>query len=398
MICRTGNHPPIRYLFVDITMNSLRIGLVGYGMIGKVHALAYREVPHYFPDALPPIELAAICTTRMETAQKAAREAGFGAALADVNALVQRDDVNVVDCCAPNFQHREIILAAINAGKHIIVDKPLALNHAEAKEIADAAERAGVSIGIVFNYRFVPALMRAKQLIDEGFLGEIYHYHIEYLHTGYQNPNRAMSWRLRRAQSGGGALVDLGSHVIDLARFLVGDFVQVLATTRTYITDRPSAANSSEREQVDVDDAAWLQAKMENGASGTLMVTRFATGASDDLNLEIYGQRGALRFSLANANWLAVYDPSASDEPLGGKRGWTRVETFSRYPGAVVPPSRGILGWNRTHAQNIFALLDAFAKNQAPSPGVMDGVKVHQVIDAAYESAANGAWVMVEPG
>ena len=361
-------------------MNSLGIGLIGFGMIGKVHALAYREIPHYYPNALPPIELAAICTTRAESAQRAAREINFRAWTTSIEELVARDDVHVVDVCLPNYAHRPAILAAIRAGKHVIVDKPLALNSIEAQEIVDAARDANVRVGMVFNYRFVPALMLAQKLISENALGQIYHFDINYLHTGYQNPNRAMSWRLRHSQSGGGALVDLGSHVIDMARYLLGEFETVNAVTRTFVKERPVDASNVKRETVDVDDAAWLNAKMQNGAQGTIFVTRFATGAVDELNVQIYGERGALKFSLQDGNVLQFFDATANSST----QGWTRIPTGTQYPGAVVPPPRSILGWNRTHAENIFQFLRAVVENKPFAPDAMDGLRVHEIIDKAY--------------
>lgn len=352
-------------------------------MIGKVHALAYREIPHYYPDTLPSIQLAAVCTTRAETAQNAARDAGFRAWMTSVDELVAREDVSIVDVCLPNYAHRPAILAAIRAGKHVLVDKPLALNAKEALDIAEAAQEANVCVGMVFNYRFVPALMLAQKWIAEGKLGQIYHFHIDYLHTGYQNPNRAMSWRLRHAQSGGGALVDLGSHVIDMARYLLGDFESVRATTRTYVTERPADASNTKREPVDVDDAAWLDAKMKNGAQGTLFVTRFATGAVDDMNVSVYGERGACKFSLQDGNVLQFFDATAPTS----RQGWTRLPTGTQYPDAVVPPPRSILGWNRTHAENIYQFLRAITENNLFSPDVTDGLRVHEIIDAAYGKA-----------
>lgn len=361
-------------------MDNLGIGLIGFGMIGKVHALAYHEIAQYYPNTIPSIQLSAICTTRAESAERAALEGGFSNWTTSIDELVIRDDVHVVDVCLPNYAHRPAILAAIHAGKHVLVDKPLALNAEQATEIAAAARTANVRVGMVFNYRFVPALMLAQKLIAEGTLGQIYHYHLDYLHTGYQNPNRAMSWRLRHAQSGGGALVDLGAHVIDMARHLLGEFETVNAITRTFVTERPTDASSSKREHVDVDDAAWLDAKMQNGAQGTLFVTRFATGAVDDMNVQVYGERGALRFSLQDANVLQHFDANVN----ATTQGWTRIPTGTQYQGAVVPPPRSLLGWNRTHAENIYQFLRALVANKPFTPDVTDGLRVHQVIDAAY--------------
>jgi predicted dehydrogenase len=225
--------------------------------------------------------------------------------------------------------------------------------------------------------------MLAKKMIADGALGAIYHFEFNYLHSGYQNPNRPLSWKLRRAQSGGGALVDLGSHIIDLARYLLGEFAEVKATTRTYVTERPVSANSLERGPVDVDDAAWLYAKMQSGAQGTLFTTRFATGAADDLTMQIYGERGALKFSLEDTNVLNYFDANAN----AARQGWTRIHTGAQYEGAVVPPPRSILGWNRTHTENIYQFLRSLAQETPFFPDVSDGLRVQQIIEDAYQSA-----------
>jgi predicted dehydrogenase len=364
-------------------MKKIGIGLVGYGMIGKVHALAYREIPNMYPGALPPVTLAAVCTTNEQSAQKAAHDGGFAGWTTSIESLVSRGDVDVVDVCTPNFAHHEIILAALRAGKSAIIEKPLACTLIEAQEIAAAAATAKGRICMIFNYRFIPALTLAQRMIAEGTLGTIYHFEFNYLHSGYQDPIRPLSWKLRRAQSGGGALVDLGSHIIDLARYLLGEFSEVAATTRTYVSKRPISANSAELGPVDVDDAAWLRAKMQSGAQGTLFTTRFATGAADDLNLQIYGERGALKFSLEDANVLNYFDGHAKP----AARGWTRIHTGAQYEGAAVPPPRSILGWNRTHTENIYQFLRALSEERPFAPDVTDGVCVQQIIDEAYQSA-----------
>jgi predicted dehydrogenase len=366
-------------------MDTIGIGLVGYGMIGKVHALAYHDIPVIYPSSLPHLKLAAICTTNERSAQSAAHDSNFEAWTTSIEELLSRGDVDVVDVCVPNFSHHEIILAALRAGKHVIVDKPLARTALEAEEIAKVATAGKARLGMVFNYRFVPALILAHKLIAAGALGAIYHFHLDYLHTGYQNPNRPMSWRLRHAQSGGGALVDLGSHIIDMARYLLGEFAEVHATTQTYILERPTSAKSSERERVDVDDVAWLHAKMESGARGTLFVTRYATGAVDDMNVHIYGERGALKFSLQDGNVLNYFNT----EDKAATQGWTRIQTGSEFQGAVVPPPRSILGWNRTHTENIYRILHSLAHAEPIAPDVTDGLRVHQIIDSAYQSAAS---------
>lgn len=378
-------------------MDAIKIGIgfVGYGMIGRVHALAYHELDHYYPKGLPSVDLTGICTTRPETALQAAKDAGIPFWTDQIDELVNHKDVDVIDCCTPNNMHYPVAMAAIQAGKPVLMEKPLALDADQAEKIDQAARIAGVKVGMIFNYRFIPAIIHARQLIKEGFLGQVYQFNIEYLHTGYQNPNRPIGWKLSKAQSGGGALVDLGSHLIDMIRYLLGDFDQVLATTQTFISQRPSQRGSLQMETVDVDDAAWLQIRLVNGAVGNLMATRFATGAVDDLNLLIHGQRGAIRFNLMEPNWLWIYDQGTVGVPLGGKRGWTRVESIQNYPGAAVPPARSFIGWTRPMAQNLYTFLTAITQNHEPEPSIADGLAVQRVISAAYDSANTNQWKKV---
>ena len=246
-------------------METIGIGLVGYGYIGRVHTLSYRELPVYYPGTLPKLSLAAVCTSHAESARAAAAEGGYAASFSDVGELVRQKEVTVVDCSTPNYQHRQTLLAAIAAGKHVYCEKPLALNAAEAREIVRVAEKAGVSVGMTFNYRFVPAITRARQMIADGALGEIYNFRAEYFHTGYQDPQRPLGWRMKQELSGGGALVDMGSHLIDLVRHLLGELHSVRAVMKTYIKQRPVERGSRTLGDVTVDDAAWLEVRLAGG-------------------------------------------------------------------------------------------------------------------------------------
>ncbi len=371
-------------------MASLGIGLLGYGGIGKVHTLAYRSIPSIYPE-LPSYHLQAVCTTSPATAAAAARDGGFARSYTAVEDLVADPAVAVVDCALPNAAHKTALLAALSAGKHVYCEKPLALDAGEAREIARIAASSRGRVGMTFNYRFIPAVMRAKELCEERALGEIYGFRFEYLHTGYQDPARPLSWRMDRERAGGGALVDLGSHVIDLARHLLGEIEATLAVTKTYVSERPVAKGSALKGRVTVDDAAWLQALLASGAHGTIEVSRFATGAADDLRFRIEGSRGALRFDLMDSNWLYYYDGSHPQ----GVSGWTRLETVQSYPGAAVPPARSPGGWARSHVESQYRFLKAVLAGEKPSPGVEDGLAVELVIEAAYASAERGGWVPV---
>jgi len=377
-------------------MNKIGIGLAGYGAIGKIHTLCYKELDMLYPNQLPAIDLAAVCTSKPETAQNAAKDGGYRKWFSDVSELIKQDDVTIIDCSLPNFAHKAVLLEAIAAGKHVYCEKPLAVNGTEAGEIAKAAAEAGVQVGMTFNYRFIPALMRAYQLIRDGALGELYRFRADYFHTGYQDPERPLSWRMDKKLSGGGALVDLGSHVIDLIRHLLGEFEAVQAFTQTYIKERPVTRGAQEKGLVTVDDAAWLQIKLKTGAMGTLETSRFATGALDDIRIEICGEKGALRFDLMDANWLYWFDASRKGGSFGGDRGWVRLETIQHYPGASIPSPRSIVGWTRTHAENQYTFLKAVTEGKTPQPNITDGLRTQLVLDAAYASAESGDWVKVD--
>jgi predicted dehydrogenase len=376
-------------------MDHIGIGMVGYGMIGRVHCLGYRDLPILYPGQLPGIQLAAICTRHEETAKASMQEAGFQAWYTNIDDLLKDGTVNVIDCCVPNDAHHAVIKRALLAGKHVYCDKPLALNTAQASDLLQVAERAGVQVGMTFNYRFLPAIMRACEILHAGELGEVFTFRLDYLHSGYQDPARPMGWRLRKEQAGGGALVDLGAHLIDLLRHLLGEIETLHCSTRTFIQQRPVSAGASDMERVQVDDAAWVQARLHNGAEGSLHVSRFATGAQDDLSLEIFGSLGGLRFNLMDPNWLYWYDARRPEGATGGERGWTRVETVQRYPGSSGLPARAPVGWGRTHTENQYAFLRALHLDQPCSPNIMDGYINHLVIEAAYVSAETGDWVKV---
>ena len=373
-------------------MEKIGIGLIGYGGIGKIHTLCYKDIEMYYPGQLPAIDLAAVCTSNPESAKRAAKEGGYRKWLTEASALIQDDDVLVVDCSLPNFAHKSVLLEAISAGKHVYCEKPLALNGAEAKEIVNAATAAQVQVGMTFNYRFIPALLRAHELMQAGALGEIYRFQAEYLHAGYENPEKPLSWRLQHDTSGGGALADLGAHAIDLMRWLLGEFQAVRAMTQTYITERPISYGAKEKGRVTVDDAAWLQVRLKNGALGTIEASRFSTGVLDELRFEICGQKGALRFNLMDANYLYWFDASRK----GGEQGWLRLDTVQQYPGASIPPARAILGWQRTHAENQYQFLKAIVEGNTPAPNLIDGLRAQFVLDAAYRSAQQDGWVDVE--
>ena len=378
-------------------MNALNIGLLGYGSIGRVHAMSYRQLPFMYPGTLPLLNLHSVCTTRTETAEAAKAEAGFEHALTDSDLLISDSDVQLIDVSLPNHLHLPAVAAALSAGKHVYCEKPLAGNIADARGIVRAVESSRGSFGMVFQYRYIPALMKAQEMIQDGAIGRIYTFRAEYLHSGYQNPARPLSWRMKKEEGGSGALGDLGSHVIDLVRYLIGEFDSLQGHLETFIDHRPVSPGSAQTGKVTVDDVAWLRARMKNGSIGTIEASRFATGTLDDLRIWIYGERGAFRFDLMDANFLYWFDESHASGQYGGSRGWQRLDTVANYPGAKMPPARAPLGWARAHAESQYRFITAIARGEEPSPGIIDGLRTQLVIDAVERSAAdNGSWVEIE--
>lgn len=376
-------------------METLGVGIVGYGFIGKVHAYAHRALPFMY-DPLPArTRLVGVCTATEASGQKAVAQAGFDIAATDYRALLDRDDIQIIHCCTPNDAHHALLLDALAAGKHVYCDKPLSRTLAEAEEIAARARRADTVHRMTFNYRFIPATLRAKELIDDGFLGTVYQFRAAYLHAGYVDPNRPLSWRLQMARSGGGALMDLGVHVFDLMRHLLGEFAEVNAQLETYIPDRPDPRTGG-RGTVDVDDVAILQARTAAGAVGTLEATRLATGTQDELRFEIHGSRGALAFNLMDPNWLTVYDNTRPEAPLGGGRGPQRIECVTRYPRPYAfGATKNTVGWPQFHVHCLYDFLASVAEGRLGSPSFEDGLAAQRMVDACQRSAASRAWVAV---
>jgi predicted dehydrogenase len=377
-------------------MKTLGVAMIGYGSIGRVHAMAYHALPFYYGLPADFARIVGVATSHEDSAEKAGRELGCQVWTADYRELLARPDVDLVDCCVPNYLHEEILIAASAAGKHIYCEKPLAMNVTEARRIVEAAEKAGVKTQVTFNFRFFPAILRARQLLDEGFLGRIFSFRGRYYRSTYVDANKPLSWRLRKEVSGGGALFDLGSHVLDLLYYLLGDFGAVQATLDTLIKERPTAAGSTEKAPVDVDDIALLHVRLADQTLGLVEISRMGTGATNDLVIEIFGDKGALRFHSADPSWLEVYDARDADKPTGGLRGFRRVETVQRYDGQKAPDWTMPPDFARTHAECQYRFLRAVANDTPASPTFQDGLHIQAVMEAALRSSVEGRWVSIE--
>ncbi len=365
-------------------MKKIGIGMAGFGYIGKVHLLGYRDIPMIYPNKIPEIEMKAVCRSSLEKATATAAENGFTRGYADFDEMLQDEEINIIDIVTPNYLHKKQIIKALEAGKDVLCEKPLGLNSEEAEEISAAARKTGRQLGMIFNYRFIPAIQQAKKWIEEGRLGRVYSFRGEYFHTGYQDAMRPLTWRMQKDKSGGGALVDMGVHVLDLIRFLLGEFESVNGVTQTFIGERPLPEDAGQMGKVTVDDAAWLTARLQGGATGTVEISRFATGALDDLKISAFGENGAFRFDLMDANYLYWFDNTEKE------KGWKRIETVQYYQDTNFPSPRSIVGWTRFHVENQYRFLDSVVSGRAFRPDVSDGLAVQRIIDAVYKSAGTG--------
>ena len=376
-------------------MKSLGIGMIGYGGIGRVHAMAWRSLPFHYGLRADTVRLVGVATTRAETAQAAAAEIGCDFWTDDYHALLARADVDLVDVSVPNHKHAEVVEAAARAGKHIYCEKPLAMNVAEGQRMVAAVAQAGVLSQMTFNFRFFPAILRAQELVGEGFLGRIFSFRGRYYRSSYIDPQKPISWRQQRAIAGGGALLDIGSHILDLLYALLGEFASVHATMDTLIRERPAAAGSAAMVAVDVDDIALLHLRTATGVLGTMEASRMGTGLPNDMGFEIFGEQGAIRFSAADPAWLEVYDLRDRSSPLGGMRGFRKIETVGRYPGQKAPDWSMVPDFLRAHAECQYRFLCAVADGTPTRPDLADGLHIQAVMQAAERSSAEGRWVQV---
>jgi predicted dehydrogenase len=381
---------------------SLGIGMVGYSFMGEVHSHAWRNVNNLFD--LPAVaDMAAICGRNEGAVSAAAHKLGWRSYETDWKALLTRDDIHVVDVCTPGSSHAEIAIAALEAGKHVLCEKPLAntVDEAEAMAAAAAAAREhGVRSMVAFNYRRVPALAFARKLIEDGRLGAIRQVRARYLQDWVTDPQFPLVWRLRKDQAGSGALGDIGAHIVDLAQYLVGDHIaQVSALLETFIKERPLPEGSSGLSasggegamgEVTVDDAALFMTRFRGGAIGSFEATRFAGGRKNAMGIEIYGSKGSLSFDFEAMNELWFHDDTLDPE-LAGFRRILVTEAAHPYVGAWWPPGHG-LGYDHTFTHEVRDFLEAVGIERDPMPSFADGLQVQQVLAAVESSAASGSW------
>ncbi|MEI6131245.1 MAG: Gfo/Idh/MocA family oxidoreductase [Bacillota bacterium] len=374
-------------------MDKIRVGIIGFGFMGKTHTYGYKTLPFYYNNLPYKISLVGVCTPRMEVAQQAVDTLGFEFATTNPDDIINSDEIDVINICSPNVFHKDVILKALKAGKHIYCDKPLATSLKDSQEILEAMKSYKGTTQMALQYRFFPATMRAKEIIDEGRIGKVLSFRACYLHSGSVDPNKAIGWRQDANIGGGGVLFDLGSHILDLMYHFLGEYKSIFANTETMYAKRPN--KQGEMVEIKSDDLAQMIVKLKSGGTGTIEASKVATGANDELRFEIHGDKGSMRFNLMEPNWLEYYDNNLADEPLGGLKGYTKIECVQRYPkpGGDFPAAKLSIGWIRAHVHSLYNFMDCVYSSRQASPSFKEGAYIQYVMEKAYESDKAGRWV-----
>ncbi len=382
---------------------TLRVGMIGYGFMGKAHSNAWRQAPYFFP-LKAKVELHTLCGRTPGAVQAARARLGWQYSTTDWREVVESPLIEIVDISTPNDSHAQIALAAAKAGKHVLCEKPLALNVKQAEAMLAAVQKANVMHMVCHNYRRVPALVQARKMIAEGVLGDIYHYHARYAQDWLVDPEAPLRWKLQKGISGSGAHGDINVHIIDLGRYLVGEFKEVCGTMETFINERPltdgsgngekaAAKGPVKRGKVTVDDAVLVMGRFENGALANLEATRFATGRKNQLAIEINGSKGSLCFDFEEMNRLKFFDRFNPPDRQGFR------DILVLQPGGVHPyigqwwRAGHLLGYEHTFVHSVADFVNACVDHKPVQPTFEDGLKNQRVLEAVEQSVKTGRWV-----
>ena len=382
----------------------VNVGLVGYMFMGKAHSVGYRDCAFAFPDVKARPVMKEICGLDGSEAAKFADQYGWERSSEGYKRVVEADDIDLVDISTGNDTHREIALAAAANGKHVFCEKPMALSVAECREMIKAVEKAGIIHMINFNYRTVPAVTLARQMIEKGMIGTPYHFRAVYLQDWIMDPDFPLVWRLQKDKAGSGAHGDLNAHIIDMGRWLCGEFDSVCGMMKTFIKKRPllsanvvglaGAKGSGKMGDVTVDDATLFMARFKNGAIGTFEATRFAGGNKNGVHFEMNGSEGSIRFNIERYNELEYFSRKDKD----GQQGWkTILVTEGSHPYLKGWwPAGHIIGWQQTFVHQVYNLMNGIAAGKNPSPNFYDGLKCQSVLESVEKSAETESWVKIK--
>ena len=384
---------------------TLRVGMVGYGFMGRMHSNAWRQAPRFFP-LKAHVELHTICGRNAASVQTARVQLGWQYAATDWREVVESPLIDVVDISTPNDSHAEIAIAAARNGKHILCEKPLALTVKQAEQMLAAVTKAKVVHMVCHNYRRIPALAMAKKMIGEGALGQIHHYHARYAQDWLSDPEFPLKWRLQKEVSGSGAHGDINSHIIDLARYLVGEFKEVCGAMQTFTTERPllgqpgkppslAAKAAEKRGKVTVDDAVTFIGRFANGALANLEATRAAFGRKNRIAIEINGSKGSLYFDFEDMNRLQFFNGDDPKDRLGFRHIVVTQPTGVQPYVANWWGSGHVLGYEHPFVHTVADFVNACMEGKPVHPTFDDGLKNQLVLEAVEQSAKTGRWVKV---
>lgn len=375
---------------------TLRVGLIGYRFMGRAHSNAWRQAPRFF-HLKANVELHTICGRHAAGVQAARAQLGWQKATTDWHEIVESPLIDIVDIVTPNHLHAEMAIAAVKNGKHVLCEKPLALNVKQAEAMVAAANKAKVVHMVCHNYRRIPAIALAKRMIGEGALGRIFHFHARYAQDRLADPEFPLDWRLQKETSGCGVHSDINSHVIDLGRYLVGEFEQVCGLLNTFIPERPLAdalaKGARKMGRVTVPDSAIFIGRMENGVLANVEATRYALGRKNHIAIEINGSKGSIYFDFEDMNRLKYYN----GDDLKDRRGFRDILVTERdgvqpYVGHWWPPGHGI-GYEHTFIHTVADFVNACVEGKPVHPTFEDGLKNQRVLAAVEESSQKGKWV-----
>ena len=370
----------------------INIGLVGTRFMGKAHSNAYARVSRFFELPANPV-LHSACGLELDQVQVLAKKFGWKNAETEYQKLIQSEEIDLIDICTSNDFHMPIALEAAKAGKSILCEKPMARNAEEAIKMYDAVNEAGVINMMIFNYRFLPAVALAKNLIERGKLGEIRHFNAVYYQDWLVDPSFPIVWRHSKEKSGSGAHGDMNAHIVDLARYLVGEFEAVTGEQRVFVKERP-IQDSDQKGEVNADDATSFMARFQNGAIGSFSATRMATGRKNFMQFELFGSKGALIFNLERLNELQYFDDTSQHDT----KGFTTIlatEPSHPYIRSWWPPGH-IIGWEHTFVHQISHLITSISNREEATPSFYDGVKCQLVLDAVVASAEQEKWISIK--
>lgn len=377
----------------------LNVGLIGYQFMGKAHSNAYRQVAHFFDLPIEPM-MHTICGRNEVPLKAAAAKFGWARTETDWRKVVDDPDIDIVDISTPGDSHCEIALAAAAAGKIVFCEKPIGNTLAEAKQMLEAVQKAGVAHAVFHNYRKAPAVALIKKMLSAGQLGTIYHMRATYLQDWIADPNFPLVWRLQKEKAGSGAHGDINAHIIDLGRHLLGEFDKVCGSLHTFVKRRPlagaiddklGATASTQMGDVTVDDAAMFLAKFKNGAIGTFEASRFAVGRKNYNRFEINGSKGSVVFNLERMNELEYYN---NDDPVGehGFRLIQATDASHPYAGHYWPTAH-IIGYEHTFVNLVADAMSAIAEGKRIDPDFVDGYENQRVLDAVERSHETRGWI-----